>query len=78
MGETIKLTASDGHELAAYRAEPDGKPRGGIVVIQEIFGVNGHIREVADGYAAAGYLAIAPALFDRTQRDAELGYSNTP
>lgn len=75
MGTMIKLTASDGHELSAYRADPEGKPRGGIVVIQEIFGVNGHIREVADGYAAAGFLAVAPALFDRTQRDAELGYT---
>ena len=61
MGKMIELTASDGHKLAAYRAEPSGKPRGGIVVIQEIFGVNSHIRQVADGYAADGYLAIAPA-----------------
>ena len=75
MGTTIELTASDGHRLAAYRAEPAGKPRGAIVVIQEIFGVNSHIRSVADGYAADGYLAIAPALFDRAERGFEVGYS---
>jgi carboxymethylenebutenolidase len=75
MGKMIELTASDGHKLAAYRAEPAGKPRGGIVVIQEIFGVNSHIRSVADGYAADGYLAIAPALFDRTKRNVDIGYT---
>jgi carboxymethylenebutenolidase len=74
MGKMIELTASDGHRLAAYRAEPAGKPRGGIVVIQEIFGVNSHIRSVADGYAADGYLAIAPAMFDRLQRGYDTGY----
>jgi carboxymethylenebutenolidase len=71
----IELTASDGHKLAAYRADPSGKPRGGIVVIQEIFGVNKHIQQVADGFAADGYLAIAPALFDRVQRNVDLGYT---
>jgi carboxymethylenebutenolidase len=75
MAKMIELTASDGHKLAAYRAEPAGKPRGGIVVIQEIFGVNSHIKQVADGYAADGYLAIAPAMFDRVQREVELGYT---
>lgn len=75
MGTMIELTASDGHKLAAYRAEPSGRPRGGIVVIQEIFGVNSHIQQVADGYAADGYLAIAPALFDRVQKGVDLGYS---
>ena len=75
MGKMIELTAADGHKLAAYRAEPAGKPRGGIVVIQEIFGVNKHIQEVADGFAADGYLAIAPALFDRVQRNVDLGYT---
>lgn len=74
MGETIRLTASDGHELAAYRADPSGTPRGAIVVIQEIFGVNEHIRSVADGFAADGYTAVAPALFDRVERGVELGY----
>ena len=62
MGKMIELTASDGHKLSAYRSDPSAKPRGGIVVIQEIFGVNSHIKSVADGFAADGYLAIAPAL----------------
>ena len=75
MGTMIELTAADGHKLAAYRADPQGKPRGAIVVIQEIFGVNSHIKSVADGYAADGYLAIAPALFDRVQRKVDLGYT---
>ena len=60
MGQTITLTAKDGFKLGAYRADPEGKPRGAIVVIQEIFGVNHHIRSVADRYAALGYVAIAP------------------
>lgn len=67
MGQLIELTAADGKKIAAYRADPAGKPRGGLVVIQEIWGVNDHIRKVADGYAAEGYLAIAPALFDRVE-----------
>jgi carboxymethylenebutenolidase len=75
MGKTIELTASDGHKLLAYRAEPTGKPRGGLIVAMEIFGVNSHIRSVADGYAADGYLALAPALFDRVQRGYDTGYS---
>jgi carboxymethylenebutenolidase len=75
MGKIIELTASDDHKLAAYRADPAGKPRGGIVVIQEIFGVNSHIKSLADGFAADGYLAIAPAMFDRTQKNVDLGYS---
>jgi carboxymethylenebutenolidase len=75
MGKMIELTAADGHKLAAYRAEPAGKPRGGIVVIQEIFGVNSHIKAVADGFAADGYLAIAPAMFDRVQRGFDVGYT---
>ncbi len=75
MGEIIKLTAADGHEFDAYRAEPDGEAKGGVVVIQEIFGVNGHIRDVADRYAAEGYLAVAPAIFDRFERGVELDYT---
>ena len=75
MGKMIELTASDGHRLAAYRADPPGKPRGGIVVIQEIFGVNSHIKSLADGFAADGYLAIAPAMFDRVQKNFDVGYS---
>lgn len=75
MGSMIELKAADGHKLAAYRAEPSGKARGALVVIQEIFGVNKHIKGVADGYAADGYLAIAPAMFDRVQRGYDTGYS---
>src|SRR2546429_7865524 len=75
MGETLTLTAEDGHKFAAYRAQPSGAPRGGIVVVQDIFGVNQHIRKLADGFAADGYVAIAPALFDRVERGYETGYS---
>ena len=75
MGTMIELKAADGHKFAAYRAEPQGKPRGGLIVVQEIFGVNSHIRGVADGYAADGYLAIAPAFFDRVERGLDIGYS---
>jgi carboxymethylenebutenolidase len=75
MGKKIELTSSDGHKLAAYRADPPGKPRGGVVLIQEIFGVNSHIRSVADGYAADGYVVVAPAMFDRAQHGYETGYS---
>lgn len=75
MGKTIQLKASDGHEFDAYVAEPAGKPRGLIVVAPEIFGANQHIRGVADGFAADGYLAIAPAFFDRVQRKYETGYT---
>src|SRR5256885_10647593 len=71
----IELTAGDGHKLSAYRAEPKGKPRGGLIVVQEIFGVNSHIRSVADGYAADGYLAVAPAFFDRVERGLDIGYT---
>lgn len=74
MGETINLTAEDGHTLSAYRVRPSGTPRGGLVVIQEIFGVNAHIRSVADGFAADGYVSVAPALFDRVERGYETGY----
>jgi carboxymethylenebutenolidase len=69
-----QLIAADGHLLDAYVAHPAGTPKGGIVVLQEIFGVNGHIRKVADGFAAQGYLAVAPALFDRVEPGVALGY----
>lgn len=76
MGENIKLTANDGHTLSAYRVQASGPARGGIVVLQEIFGVNQHIREVSDGFARDGYSVIAPALYDRSsQRDCDLGYT---
>ena len=74
MAETVKLKSTDGHELDAYVARPKGEPIAGLVVIQEIFGVNHHIRSVADGYAKDGFLAIAPALFDRVERGVELSY----
>ena len=73
---TITLTSADGFQVSAYVAEPSGPPKGAIVVLQEIFGVNSHIRGVADGYAAAGYLAIAPSTFDRIERDVQLGYTS--
>jgi carboxymethylenebutenolidase len=68
MGQMIELKTKDGQSISAYKAEPAGKPRGGIVVIQEIWGVNSHIRSVADGYAKEGYLAVAPAIFDRVEK----------
>ncbi len=74
MGHQIELATADGTSIAAYRAAPTGKPRGSVVILQEIFGVNAHFRSVADRYAADGYLAIAPALFDRAERGVELGY----
>jgi len=70
------LTAADGHRLQAYESVPAGAARGGVVVVQEIFGVNDHIRRVADGYAADGYRVIAPALFDRVRPGIELGYTD--
>jgi carboxymethylenebutenolidase len=75
MGDFTTLMARDGHEFGAYLAKPAGAAKGAVVVVQEIFGVNKHIRAVADGYAAAGYLAIAPCLFDRIRRGIELRYT---
>jgi len=75
MGTFIDLQAADGFRFPAYVAQPAGKPKGAVVVIQEIFGVNAHIRSVADGYAAAGYLAVAPATFHRVKAGVELGYT---
>lgn len=75
MPQHTQLQAADGHKFDAYIAQPTGEPKAGIVVIQEIFGVNAHIRSVADRFAQAGYLTIAPALFDRTERDVELDYT---
>jgi carboxymethylenebutenolidase len=75
MGQFIDLDAKDGFVFPAYVAEPAGKPKGAIVVLQEIFGVNSHIRSVADGYVAEGYLAVAPATFHRVKQGVELGYT---
>ncbi|MGN6480280.1 dienelactone hydrolase family protein [Luteibacter sp.] len=75
MGRTLILDTSRPHEsMDAYLAEPEGAPKGGVVVIQEIFGVNAHIRSVADRFAAEGYVAIAPALFDPVEKGVETGY----
>ncbi|MBV8429480.1 MAG: dienelactone hydrolase family protein [Hyphomicrobiales bacterium] len=75
MGETLKLTAKDGATISAYKASPSGKPKGAMVVLQEIFGVNHHIRSVTDRYAAQGYVSVAPALFDRVGKGIELAYT---
>ena len=76
MGEMTTIEMNDGFALGAYTASPEhGEAKGVIVVIQEIFGVNGHIKEVADGYAGHGYMSIAPALFDRIEPDVQLGYT---
>ena len=76
MGQFIDLTAPDGQKIPAYVAQPAGRPRGAVVVLQEIFGVNPHIRAVADGYAAEGYLAVAPSTFQRVKPGVELGYTD--
>ena len=75
MGQDIKLTASDGFKLGGYRADPAGAPKAAIVVIQEIFGVNHHIRSVCDRLAGEGYVAIAPSIFDRIEPNFTSGYS---
>jgi carboxymethylenebutenolidase len=75
LGKQFSLTAADKHQLGAYRADPKGAPKGAVVVIQEIFGVNNHIRAVCDRFAGEGYVAVAPALFDRQERGFESGYS---
>lgn len=72
---TVQIRSGDGFEFGAYQADPGGSPRGAVVVIQEIFGVNDHIRRVVDGYAADGYLALAPCIFDRIEPGLELGYT---
>ncbi len=76
MSEQRQLQSGDGFGFGAYQASPQGSPRGAVMVIQEIFGVNDHIREVCGGYAKAGYVAIAPQIFDRVERDVELGYKD--
>ncbi|MDO8374561.1 MAG: dienelactone hydrolase family protein, partial [Polaromonas sp.] len=76
MGTFIDLTSADGFVFPAYVAEPAGTPKAAVVVVQEIFGVNSHIRSVADGYAAAGYLAVAPATFHRVRPGVDIGYTD--
>jgi carboxymethylenebutenolidase len=75
VGQDITLTASDKFELGAYRADPAAARKGAVVVIQEIFGVNHHIRAVCDRFADQGYVAVAPAIFDRIERNFQSGYS---
>jgi carboxymethylenebutenolidase len=75
MGTMIRLKAKDGHELDAYVAEAKGKAKGGVVVVQEIFGVTNHVKRVADRFAAEGYKVVAPAMFDRVERGVTLDYS---
>ena len=76
MSAFVDLKAADGFVCPAYLAQPEGTPRGAVVVLQEIFGVNSHIRAVADGYAAAGYVALAPSTFHRVQAGVDLGYTD--
>ena len=76
MGNTVNLKSADGFEFPVYVAQPGGRPKAAVVVVQEIFGVNSHIRSVADGYADAGYLALAPATFHRVEQGVELGYGD--
>jgi carboxymethylenebutenolidase len=76
MGQFTDLRSSDGFSFPAYIAQPAGKARGGIVVLQEIFGVNSHIRSVADGYANDGYFVVAPATFHRVKPGVEIGYTD--
>ena len=75
MGRDIAIETPSG-SLGAWRADPEGAPFGALVVVQEIFGVNAHVRSVADGFAAKGYIAVAPALFDPVERNVELGYDD--
>ncbi|HZP76162.1 MAG TPA: dienelactone hydrolase family protein [Pseudolabrys sp.] len=75
MGKQFSLTTTDHHTLGAYRADPSGAAKGGIVVVQEIFGVNRSIRAVCDAFAAQGYAAVAPAVFDRFERNFDSGYT---
>lgn len=74
MSEWVELTSKDGFKLGAYVAKPEGEPIAGLVVIQEIFGVNPHIQSVADGYARDGFFVVAPAIFDRVERNVQIGY----
>ena len=76
MGKTVYLEPRDDFELSCYLAEPQGHPKAGLVVLQEIFGVNSHIQSVADGFASDGYIVLAPALFDRVGEKIELGYAS--
>ncbi len=75
MGRMVELTAADGHRLQAYRASPEGQPRGGLVMIQEIFGMTEQMQRCADRYAAEGYAVALPAMFDRVEPGLSFGYT---
>src|SRR5437016_12741195 len=77
MGQFINLKSADGFTLPAYVAQPEGKPKAAVVVVQEIFGVNSHIRAVTNRFAAQGYLAVAPATFERVKPGVDMGYTDT-
>ena len=77
MNELIEITAKDNHRFSAYISQPSKKPKAGIIIIQEIFGVNAHIKEVTDLYASKGYLCIAPSLFDRIEKNVTLNYDES-
>ena len=77
MNEILEISAKDNHQFSAYISQPLEKPKAGIVIIQEIFGVNAHIKEVTDLYASKGYLCIAPSLFDRIEKNVTLNYDET-
>lgn len=76
MADWVRLKAADGHEFDAYRAVPEGAPRGGVVIVQEIFGLTPHMLAVADQYAEHGFVAVAPAVFDRVERNIVYDYAN--
>lgn len=78
MSEMLRLTTADNHELDAYLARPDGKPRGGLVVAQEMYGLTDYLKSVCDFYAGHGYVCIAPAVYDRKQRNLVLAYDEGP
>ena len=75
MGRMVELTAADGHRLQAYRASPEGQPKGGLVMVQEIFGMTEQMQRCADRYATAGYAVALPAMFDRIEPGLSLGYT---
>jgi len=75
MADIIELTATDGFKFPAFEVRPTGRPKGAVVVLQEIFGLNSHIRAVTEAFAAQGYLALAPSTFHRVQPDVDMGYS---
>ena len=74
MGQMVQLTTADGHTLDAYQADPAATPKGGLIIIQEVFGITGHVKRLSDSFAEAGYAVCAPAMFDRVEKNVELTY----